>query len=268
MNLNYNTVDSFCQRIKVESRYPLIDMYNVDFIEPYALIYLRLFIKWHNDRGKYFEFREPRSHKVREYLNAQRFWERNSIMSRRTRFRATNQTSFNDIITIKKEDNVAEDISENIMEILSGNSTGRRTDISLVAEFASELVDNFVQHSEEEIAMCTLQLYPQAGRLDFAIGDCGIGIRSSLSQNPDYEYLKVRSHRDAAIKSFETNVSRRVEGGRGLTDSKEYVNELGGQIFLSTGDGWVLYRGTGTHSGTQAYNLSGVQIEVSLPLGG
>ncbi len=270
MNLTYSTVDSFCQRIIPNAKQPFIDMRDINFIEPYALIYLSLYIEWYNERGTYFEIIGPRSTRVKDYLSAQQFWGRNRIdyKEQKSRFSLTNRTSFNDIIVLANESNTADDVSQNVLDVLSKNSVGRRADVGLVAEFASELVDNFVQHSEEELAICALQLYPQLGRLDFAIGDSGIGIRSSLTRNPTFAHLRSSSHESAAIKAFEGNVSRRSEGGRGLTDAREYVNELDGQIFLSTGDGWVLWNRKGLASGSQAYDLSGVQVEVSIPLGG
>ena len=55
----------------------------------------------------------------------------------------------------------------------------------------------------------------------------------------------------------------------GLPEVMESVEALGGQLFLSTGDGWLLYTcGEPLDSGDQQCYLPGVQVEVSIPDGG
>ena len=271
MNLTYHTVDTFCQEVDLGAAKPTIDMGNISFIEPFALIYLSLFIRSLNEAGILLRGRHPKSQRVKKYLEAQNFWTHNRFMHR-PQFPTTNLTSFNSIVEISPERYIGESIGDDVLRVLESNPPrAYRNGPYLVAELVSELVDNFAQHSESESAYCALQLYPQVKRLDFAIGDNGIGIRQSLSQNPLFQGILAQPHSQAALKALERNVTRRHEGGMGLTEVHEtVVQELGGQIFLSTGDGWV-YSKKGDDEvsfGTQAYNLSGVQVEISIPLGG
>ena len=267
MNLSFQNVDLLCSRVDFAVGRPVIDMRRVTFVEPFALIYLGMFIRHHNRRGVYFEVQPPRSDRVQSYLESQKFWPRYNIAGapgpKTQILRVAKFTSFNDIIDIENRDYIAEDIGHMVYRLLSNRSI--RVDVSLVEELTSELVDNFNQHSQEELAACAVQWYPQMGRFDLAIGDCGIGIRRSLSLNPNLGYLRDRRHSDAAARAFEAGVGRRSEGGMGLTEVSQNVIDLGGSLFLSTGDGWVFVDASGPRIGNQAYDLPGVQIEVSIP---
>ena len=60
-----------------------------------------------------------------------------------------------------------------------------------------------------------------------------------------------------------------MEGGMGLTDVSQNVADIGGSLFLSTGDGWVHVTGDRRIlTGFQAYDLPGVQINLVMPTGG
>ena len=246
---------------------PTIDMRYVTFIEPFALIYLGMFISHHNRNGLRFEVLPPTSTKAKEYLDSQNVW-------KRWNFRTDEEdsppgtvaqlTSFNDIVYIQNDRYTPEDIADRVSHLLSDRSF--RLDIGLTAELVVELVDNFVRHSESETAACVVQRYPRVDRLDFAIGDCGIGIRQSLSKNCRYSYIEDRSHSEAASLAFEETVGSGAEGGMGLTTVRENIIQMRGGMFLSTGDGWVQVNRNGASAGRQLYNLPGVQIEVSIPL--
>ena len=110
-----------------------------------------------------------------------------------------------------------------------------------------------------------MQFDGRTHRVKIALGDCGVGIRKSLASQPKYSYLRLRSDFTAALKAFEPLVSRKQEGGMGLVDVKEGIQELGGDLTLSTGKGYVQFRGARTYYGEMAYNLPGVQIDLSIP---
>ena len=265
--LTYHNVDRLCGSVDLTIPEPVINMSRVTFIEPFALIYLGMFINYHNGNGRYFKVVAPSSKRTREYLSSQNFWQRCNI---RTDERldapgtVAQLTSFNDIVYIERNHDAAEEIADRVFRLLSGNSY--RLDVWLTAELVEELVDNIVRHSESPTAACVVQHYPKSNRLDFAIGDCGIGIRRSLSKNVLYSYIESRSHSEAASLAFQETVGRGAEGGMGLSTVRENVVQMKGSMFLSTGDGWVLVSRRGDEVGNQSYDLPGVQIEVSIPL--
>ncbi|MGE3703579.1 MAG: hypothetical protein AB7G08_33370, partial [Hyphomicrobiaceae bacterium] len=115
------------------------------------------------------------------------------------------------------------------------------------------------------LGVCTAQWYPRMGRLSIAIGDCGIGIRESLSQNPEHREVASMSHARAAALAFTPLVSRKHEGGMGLAEVAQSVAEEGGGLILATGDGYITSNSRQRKLGTQSIDLPGVQVEISFP---
>lgn len=108
--------------------------------------------------------------------------------------------------------------------------------------------------------------YPRLHRVNVAVGDCGIGVRASLSSRPEYEYLRDRPHWEAATRAFEESVTRKHEGGTGLTLTMESVLEMGGGLVLATGDGFFRAEpGKDPIYGQMAYDLTGVQVGFWIP---
>ena len=60
-------------------------------------------------------------------------------------------------------------------------------------------------------------------------------------------------------------VSRRSEGGTGLWEVQQGVRSLRGTLRLATGDGYVRTLRRKARYGQMAFDLSGVQVELSIP---
>lgn len=267
MYLNIGNVRALCHSIDLTVPTPLVDLYDVTFMEPFSLVYLGTFLRYHNFQGKKLSVRLPADQAVREYLARQQFWSRfnfkpEDIKSEDLR-RITTSTSLNDIVDIERKTGIAEEIADGVTTIIRNSNIA--VDAYRIGELVSEIVDNFAQHSGDILGVFAAQYYPQGHRLEVSLGDCGVGIRESLAGNPEYEYLAEGSHADAAMKAFEPLVSRRSEGGTGLTEVREGTIELGGRLYLSTGDGYVQIIGSSFNYGTSAYDFPGVQIGLSFP---
>ncbi len=268
--LSFRNVDDLRASVDMNAPQPNIDLSGVTVFEPFALVYLGMFLRHHNSEGKLFSVTHPWDRRALAYLETQNFWNRfnfNPVGTGDTRLRRfTNSTSMNDIVDIERQRWIAEDVAEQVARVLVKN--GPRIAVDAITEVASELVDNFDQHARHALAACSLQSYPQGNRVVFAIGDCGIGMRASLSSLQKYEYLSTRPHQQSILMAIEQQVTRKWEGGMGLTQVVETVVALGGRLFLSSGDGYVTVSPSGKFVGTQAYDLTGVQIELSFPAGG
>ena len=179
--------------------------------------------------------------------------------------RFTTSTSFDDIVDIQNSPNIADTIGLAVRDLLIRCSM--KVQISTVVEVVSELVDNFARHSGDQMAACAVQYYPNLRKLAFSIGDCGMGIRSSLSANPRYQDYSQRPHHDAALKAFESSVTGGIEGGMGLTVVREEVLALGGTVRLATGDAYVNMSDSAEYYGFQSFDLPGVQAEIEIPEG-
>jgi hypothetical protein len=265
MYLDFTTVDALCKAVDMSIKKPHIDLSRITFFRPFALIYLGMFLRYHNSQGTSFVVSLPNSSRARNYLARQNFWERfnfNPEVVQRERLRCfSTSTSLNDIIDVERHYDIAEEITRQVRDVLARNSVKVR--IGLISEIACELVDNFAIHSECTLAAVAMQYYPNLGRILFAIGDCGIGIRASLIRNPRYSYLAEATHYEAALKSFDPLVSCLSSGGTGLTEVRDQVINLNGRLILATGDGYVIITKDDIRYGLMAYNLPGVQMELS-----
>lgn len=266
MELNFYNVDQLCATVDLADEKPTIDLSQITFFKPFALVYLGMFLRLHNSNRKAFNVITPKNQAAHDYLTTQNFCARfnfdPNVISAKNLRRFTNSTSLNDIADIEKRDGIAEDMAREVLLVLRGNAILLA---SVIAELASELVDNFARHSQRTLAAITMQYYPNMHRVILVVGDCGIGIRASLSSNPKYSYLLNRDHHEAILEAFEPLVSCKLEGGTGLTMVRDSVINYDGYLILASGDEYVKIDRNRTEYGAMAYDLPGVQIELSFP---
>ena len=267
MNLDFSNVDQLCAKVDLRRKRPIIDLSKVRFFRPFSLVYLGMFLRYHNFRGKAFDIVAPENNTARGYLARQNFWERFNfnpdVIKGERLIRFTTSTSLNDMVDVEKRPNIADDIAVEILKVLRNNRV--RVKVGLLSELVSELVDNFALHSERAFAVVAMQYYPNLHRVVLAVGDCGIGIRASLSTNPTFSHLIKRPHCEAALRAIEPLVSRIPGCGTGLTNVRDEILNLGGRVTLTTGNGYVIIAPQGIKYGNMSYDLPGVQAELSLP---
>lgn len=262
MDLSWLNVDKLCAEVDLSQDPAIVDLSNVTSFEPFAIVYLGMFLRFHRLQGKSFQVRLPQSAAARAYLSTQNFWERfnfdpQSVADAGLR-RLTNSTSL-----IERVSRVAEDAGDAVLVVL--RSVAARLPREAIAELTAELIDNFAQHSERNLAAFMLQYYPTKHRVVLAIGDCGTGIRESLASVERYHHVASQPHWEAALLAFEPQVTRKSEGGTGLTDVRATIIEMGGNLVLATGNGYVHVASGETEYGAMAYDLPGVQIELTSP---
>lgn len=268
MDLTFHNVDQVCAQASLSDT-PTLNLLSVTFFRPFAIVYLGMFLRYHNYCGKSCRVVLPNNITAKGYLARQNFWERfnfsHETIEREKLNRITTSTSLNDIVDIENTNTIAEEVERQVKNVLILNHV--KTSIPNVANIACELVDNFAQHSRETLAAFHMQYYPYRNEIALAIADCGIGIRNSLSSNPQYAYLGSEPHHVAALKAFEPGVTC-SQGGMGLTEIKDSITSLNGKLLLSTGDEYVTITKELVTYGKMAYDLTGVQVEVNFPVGG
>ena len=177
----------------------------------------------------------------------------------------SSSTSLDDIVDIEHRPGIDEEIAVMVRDVIARNAVN--VDLGLIEEIVAELVSNFARHSRGPLAALMMQFYPRLQTVRLSIGDCGIGIRASLSSNPMYQDLATQPHYVAAVKAFKPGVTSSHEGGMGLGTVTDDLQELNGQLVLVTGDGYVRKSGSARlfKYGEMPFELSGVQIEVEIP---
>ncbi|MGA9723930.1 MAG: ATP-binding protein [Candidatus Binatus sp.] len=271
MNLNFYSVDTLCAGVDFDSDRPVIDLSDIDFFEPFALVYLGMVLRHFTSSGRVIQVIPPVDRKALGYLARQNFWQRFNFdpatLNPALLWRLSPYTSLNDIVDIERRPNIAEEILFEVLKVLRNN--GLNLDAQTLAEVTAELVDNFAVHSEEgRYGALAMQWYPQGHRLILAVGDCGIGIRRSLSKAGQYAYLANRSHGEATTKAFEAEVtSRSGHGGIGLSEVVEGIARMGGQVQLVSGNSFIrISSREERRTGSRKFEAPGVQIEISVPV--
>jgi hypothetical protein len=265
MNLNFWNVGRRCSAVKLAKKEAVVDLTDVTFIAPFALMYLGMFLRHFNSRGKRFSVRIPHDEGVLDYLARQQFWERFNfnaevVAHEHTRWRPT-LTSLNDIVDLDRSvPNLAEDLAYRVGQVVAANA--QALPVVTIEEVVAELVQNFIDHAGKQLAAFMVQYYPKIRTFSIAIGDCGQGIRSRLSSKPMYAYLRKRPHREAVMAAFQYGVSTKPQGGAGFSTIIEGVELLEGELRLATGDEYVIASRGKRRAGPMGFSLPGVQIEL------
>lgn len=97
----------------------------------------------------------------------------------------------------------------------------------------AEMVDNVWQHSESgESGLLVYQVRRRT--FAFSVVDAGIGVLTSLSQNPRYDWL--RSSMEAIRLAIQPGVSREDSGGMGFATLLNNMAELWGNARMRSGE--------------------------------
>lgn len=270
MVLTYKTISAFCSEIDLTQTKSLIDLSDLTFIDTFALIYLGLYIRYFNSQGKAFSWARPKDKKARNYLARQQFYQHFNFVASFTRSESLictpSSTCWNDIKEIKNVDYIAEDIADEVRDLLINN--GIKAAVGDICEITAEMVQNFAEHSKEEQAVITIQWFPNIGWLSLALGDCGIGVKESLCSNRRYWHLRDMHDRHVISEAFKAGVSRKSAGGTGLTNLRETIKDLEGTLYFASNSGYLRVEQASSFIGTRIHNFPGVQMEIGFPARG
>lgn len=111
--LNFYTVQRLCAGVDMALKEPVVDLSGVTFVRPFGIIYLGMFLRYHNAQGRGFQVTLPRDPQVSRSLATQRFQKRFNLAPSRLDdlVPVPNFTSLNDIIDLEKSETVAEDVA-------------------------------------------------------------------------------------------------------------------------------------------------------------
>lgn len=244
-----------------------LDLREITFLQPFAVVYLGMVLRYHNSHGKFFDIGLPDNQKVRNYLRRHNFYERFNfnpqVIDEENLRRIEKSSSLNDILDITPDPYLGEEVSRRVFELLHDNRVQIET--SVVSEHIAEVVDNFSNHARERLGAFLVQYFPNARSFRVAIGDTGVGIRGSLSENPRFRHLQNKEASKALAKAFEPLVSRRTEGGTGLSDLRDYILSTNGYLYCSSDDGYYMIQEGRISTGKMPFCLPGVQMEFGFP---
>ncbi len=137
----------------------------------------------------------------------------------------------------KADDKLARDLAKNV------HGADEVTTLPLLEYCFGELINNVVQHAMADGFVCG-QYYPLKDMVHLSITDSGVGIRTSLVQNP--KYLAIGTDEEAIRLALEPNVTGRAplstpyeevqNAGNGLFFLSEYAVITRGMLTIYSGD--------------------------------
>ena len=139
-------------------------------------------------------------------------------------------------------------IADRLEEVVSANTMLHRSASNMLNLAVTEVIDNVVQHSlAKSPGMACAQYYASQGFVELCVADSGIGIPTSMSDNPDYLFMTDGERMLAAFEAEKGQwVGRPVTGsnqvgrGLGLSYPARLAERLGGHL-------WAISGGTAIH---------------------
>lgn len=202
-----------------------------NFLKPFHLITLGLSIQ----KARLENFRLPK--KLEGYAIRMGLWDALNISPPYNVPRRPEEGRFIPIHGFcgRKDGKDENDISCRLSNLTKKHFSANPANETALNNCLSEIINNFFDHANVDTQPCLLaaQSWPRSNRVQIAITDVGIGIRESLSTNPD---LSDKLHESNACKiASEYGVtSKPTEGhsGYGLTLAKDLMNGCNGTYLL------------------------------------
>lgn len=140
-----------------------------------------------------------------------------------------------------------------------GNESVRSVD-----QAVTELVGNCYAHSNINKALhgfVCAQRWPNANKAQIAIGDAGIGIRSSLMASDEYrQILQTANSCELAARYEVTSKRGKGHSGYGLTLARDLIQNNGGAFFLISNDEYYMSKGGHSESGNLGTSFAGTLL--------
>ena len=241
--LNLNSFGAFVESVQ-SSDFREIDLRPFDFIDAYATMGLALLVRHACVAGNTPDLTAPESDDVRMYLARQDFFKVISKwydIPQELRDLQSCQWSGNPRVaplTIIEEDADVSPVADRIERLLTSPAFDIPKPFAKgVWNILTEVFQNVPQHASigldrVEPGVAVLQVYP--GCVEMAVGDIGVGLQATLSQNP-----MCVGRGDAELQELvlKQGVSRTALSGRGhgLYQVSAIIAKLNGLLRLQSG---------------------------------
>ncbi|WP_144654689.1 hypothetical protein [Achromobacter dolens] len=163
---------------------------------------------------------------------------------------------FHPLVPLVDQDAV-EEVSAELVEIFRRAAPDSVNSADVVVQ---ELLGNCYAHAGLAgfHGLACAQYWPNGAKAQIAIGDGGMGIRNSLSQNPLYrELLETANSCELATQYEVTSKPGRGHSGYGLTLARQLIEQNGGAFFLISHNEFFLYKQGRVECGTMKVPLQG-----------
>jgi hypothetical protein len=273
--LNIYSFAQFVDSVKA-AKFLEIDLRPFDFVDVYATMGLALLVRSSCCEGHYPRIYAPTSDEVKAYLARQNFFEVISPWyAIPQEFKDLKERRWDGnprvapLTLIERELNVTPVVFR-IQRLLVSAEFGVPTAVADgVSKILTELLQNIPQHASigqdwEEAGIAVLQAY--SDRLELAVGDAGIGMKTSLQGNP---VARGRSDQELQILTLQHGLSRVPTKGRGtgLPSVATTIARLGGRLRLQSGN-CVTYVTAMGYRSKPCTVFRGTQLQIRVPCKG
>lgn len=164
-------------------------------------------------------------------------------------------------LTRLDDPDAVEDVSCKLSQLFGGDRSENVRSIDIAV---SELVGNSYAHSNIGTGLRGLvcaQKWSGGEKAQIAIGDCGIGVRRSLTSSIEYKDIPSSVNACEMATMYEVT-SKRGNGhsGYGLTLAKQLIENNGGAFFLVSDDEYYMSRAGHSQSGRLPDRLPGTIV--------
>jgi hypothetical protein len=263
--LTVKTIDQLLDLILLQ-RVSELDLSNVRFIDPYALLILVLCIRKWKEEGFTFSVNWPRSPRVRGWMQAMRFpQEVHNVPNLKADKQILPETL--QPITPVVEEGAITGLVVGFSRRLSERYPLTEGSRSTLLKVMIELFQNIPQHSNatgevhDPHGLAAMQDYPDS--IFLAVADKGIGLRRSLALRRGFTGL---GDKGALNKIVFGGMSRFTDPGRGgeLQRIAQLVYNWNGMLTIRSGEA-ILYMDAEYGDVYDAPPFPGVQIAIDLP---
>lgn len=246
-------------------RYISIHLEDLNFVEPFGLIYLFWYLRWIGGRASDLQVVLPQNRDILTYLKRMHLPEsvddmhQVSFIPRIDSWMISEADLPGQLVELEifevSDDDAVYELAGKTVEIILSRDRDVRVSNELLHLTLTEVISNIEVHSGTRIGALAVQRY--GDRVHMAFGDGGVGIPSALRsaglEGTDRELV------EEALREHVT--SRRGGGGMGLTDLAHAVRRAGSHMDVRSGQGHVRI-GRGGFSRDDCGALPGTMIEV------
>lgn len=270
--LNASTIGDFLATVQADD-YRRVDLSAFDFIDVYASVVLALMLRFACSAKGPPELILPESPDVRAYLARQEFFkalENWYSIDQELKELEAQQWSANPRVaplTLVESEDVVTVIADRMRSLLVSAPFGVSPPVADGAwRVLSETLQNIPQHaglgsSRPGSGFAALQLYRDA--LEVAIGDIGVGVRTSLQQNRMYRNCTDATAQLAVLLHGATRTGNPGRGN-GFQATRQAVRSLRGTLVLRSGcTVTVCYKDT--YRQTPCPTFPGTQLRIRIP---
>ncbi|MGA0541443.1 hypothetical protein [Neotabrizicola sp. VNH66] len=131
---------------------------------------------------------------------------------------------------------------DRISEVVTRDPERRSVFFDALSFSIREVFRNVFEHGETDELYYCAQYWPKSDKVEFAVGDAGIGIRTSLGQNPNFRFNSDKAALEAALLpsvSGKTHQPRRSENWFNSGYGLYMINRLarnGGSFVIASGE--------------------------------